>query len=152
HREVQDRLTSIFELMLEKRTVAKVVRALRERQLRIPRQDHWGELHWRQPTTAMIGQILSNPAYAGAFAFGRTSMTLSSGVAKPDRKRRAPEDWKAFVPGKFPFYVSWENFEKISAMLADNRDEFKRRMSRGVPRDGKALLQGVVYCGHCGRK
>lgn len=56
------------------------------------------------------------------------------------------------VRDKYPAYVAWDDFEKITAMLRDNHSEYVRRQSRGVPRDGKALLQGIVYCGHCGRK
>ena len=43
-----------------------------------------------------------------------------------------------------------EDFEKIAGMLRDNHSEYKQRRSRGTPRDGKALLQGIAYCGHCG--
>jgi hypothetical protein len=56
------------------------------------------------------------------------------------------------VKDKYPAYVSWEDFERIGMMLDDNRGDYQRRMSRGVPRDGKVLLQGIAYCGHCGRK
>jgi hypothetical protein len=37
-------------------------------------------------------------------------------------------------------------------MLKDNYAEYNRNKSRGAPRDGDALLQGLVYCGECGHK
>ena len=37
-------------------------------------------------------------------------------------------------------------------MLKDNFAEYERSRSRGVPRDGKALLHGLLYCGECGHK
>ncbi len=37
-------------------------------------------------------------------------------------------------------------------MLADNYAAYDRNKSRGVPRDGAALLHGIVYCGECGHK
>lgn len=37
-------------------------------------------------------------------------------------------------------------------MLQDNYAEYKETRSRGVPREGKALLQGIAYCGECGHK
>ena len=57
------------------------------------------------------------------------------------------DQWKAFVKGKYPVYVLWEDFERIGAMLDDNCGEYQRRMSRGVPRDGKVLLQGIAIAG-----
>lgn len=151
-REVQDRLTLIFQLMLEKRTAPKVLRRLRDQELRIPRRDHFGEIQWREPTTTQIISILRNPAYAGAFAYGRTRVRYENGVPTKRRDTIPADQWKAFVKGKYPAYVSWEDFERIGAMLDDNRSEYQHRLSRGVPRDGKVLLQGIAYCGHCGRK
>lgn len=37
-------------------------------------------------------------------------------------------------------------------MLSDNYAEYDRNKTRGVPRQGKALLHGIVYCGECGHK
>ena len=53
---------------------------------------------------------------------------------------------------KYPAYISWATFEKIQAMLRDNHAEYDRNKTRGVPRDGAALLHGLVYCGACGHK
>jgi hypothetical protein len=56
------------------------------------------------------------------------------------------------VPDKYPAYIDRETFGTIQAMLRDNYQEYSRRRSRGVARSGTALLQGLAYCGHCGRK
>ena len=53
---------------------------------------------------------------------------------------------------KYPAYISWETFEKIKAMLRDNRAEYLRIKSCGIPRDGAALLHGITWCGECGHK
>lgn len=151
-REVQDRLTWIFQAMLAKRAAPKVLRALKQQHLRIPRRDRYGDIQWREPTTTQIISILRNPAYAGAFAYGQTRTRHENGVATKRRDAIPPDRWKALVKGKYPAYVLWEDFEKIAAMLRDNRSEYDRRRTRGIPRDGKVLLQGIVYCGHCGRK
>jgi hypothetical protein len=37
-------------------------------------------------------------------------------------------------------------------MLRDNYAEYGRNKTRGVPRNGEALLHGIVYCGACGHK
>jgi len=151
-REVQDRLTLIFETMLEKRTVPKVLRVLKDRGLRIPRRDHYGDIQWRAPTTTQITDILRNPAYAGAFAYGRTRTRYENGLPTKRRDTMPTGQWQSLVKDKYPAYVSWDNFEKIGGMLHDNHSEYQRRGTRGVPRDGQGLLQGIMHCGHCGRK
>lgn len=151
-REVQDRLTLIFQAMLEQRTAPKVLRVLKGRNLRIPRRDRYGEIQWREPTTPRIVDVLRNPAYAGAFAYGRTRTRYENGIPTKKRDMIAADQWKALVKDRYPAYVTWEDFEKIGAMLRDNYSEYRQRHSRGVPRDGKILLQGIAYCGHCGRK
>ncbi len=150
--EVQHGLTLIFQTMLEKHTAPKVLRVLKAKGLGIPRRDRYGEIHWREPTTTRIIHVLRNPAYAGAFAYGRTRVRYENGLPTKKRDRIGADQWKALVKDKYPAYVSWADFEKIGAMLDDNRSEYQRRLSRGVPRDGKVLLQGIAYCGHCGRK
>ena len=56
------------------------------------------------------------------------------------------------VPDKYPAYISWATFEQIQTMLRDNHAEYDRNKTRGMPRPGKALLHGLVYCGACGHK
>jgi Recombinase zinc beta ribbon domain len=56
------------------------------------------------------------------------------------------------VRDRYPAYVSWESFEKIQNMLRDNYAEYDRNKTRGVPREGAALLHGIIYCGACGHK
>lgn len=60
------------------------------------------------------------------------------------------DQWKIIVKDKYPVYISWETFKKIQDMLKDNYSEYDRNKSRGVPREGAALLHGIVCCGECG--
>jgi hypothetical protein len=62
------------------------------------------------------------------------------------------EQWRIVVKDKYPAYISWETFDKIQAMLRDNHAEYDRNQTRGIPREGAALLHGLVYCGECGHK
>jgi DNA invertase Pin-like site-specific DNA recombinase len=70
--EVQERLALIFVTFLELGSVGKVIRSFRNRALTIPRRDRFGDVVWRAPTASMLTGILKNPAYAGAFVYGRT--------------------------------------------------------------------------------
>lgn len=114
--EVQARLTLIFQAMLEHRTTPKVLRVLKGGNLRIPRRDRYGEIQWREPTTTQIVGVLRNPAYAGAFAYGRTRIRHENGVPTKRRDVMAAHQWKVLIKDRYPAYVSWENFEKIGAM------------------------------------
>jgi hypothetical protein len=62
------------------------------------------------------------------------------------------DQWKICLRDKYPAYIGWDTFERIQAMVQDNYSEYDRNKSRGVPRPGKALLHGIVYCGECGHK
>jgi hypothetical protein len=61
-------------------------------------------------------------------------------------------EWKIVVKDRYPVYLDWDGFERVQAMLRDNHAEYERNKTRGVPRDGAAVLQGIVWCGQCGHK
>ncbi len=151
HLEVQARLELIFKTFLERRSASKVLVFFNQHQLRLPRRDRFADLIWKKPSIAAILSVLKNPAYAGAFVYGRTR-TIREPSGKVTQIRLPIEQWKILVRDKYPAYINWETFEKIQAMLADNYAEYDRNKSRGVPRPGSALLHGIVYCGECGHK
>jgi DNA invertase Pin-like site-specific DNA recombinase/DNA-binding MarR family transcriptional regulator len=111
-----------------------------------------GELAWRRPSRAGVTNMLRNPAYAGIYAYGRSTL---------DRRRRRPgrpftgrvrqprEQWAVFLPGVLPAYISIEQYERNMARMDANRS---RAQSLGAVRDGPALLAGLVACGRCGSK
>jgi DNA invertase Pin-like site-specific DNA recombinase len=149
---VQGRLEFIFQTLLEKRSINQVVRFFHGQQLKIPCRDRFGEIQWQPANVSRIRSIVKNPAYAGAFAFGRSRSEKDGSTGKRRPKRLPRAQWKICLRDKYPAYISWETFEKIDDMLRDNYSEYERRLTRGVPREGKALLQGIVYCGECGHK
>ena len=62
------------------------------------------------------------------------------------------DEWKVCHKDQYPAYIDWDTFETIQAMIRDNHNAYDRNKSRGVPRPGKALLHGIVYCGECGHQ
>jgi DNA invertase Pin-like site-specific DNA recombinase len=152
-REVQDRLALVFATFLRLRSASKVLRFLNGQGLTLPRRDRFGDVVWRVPTVAAILAILKNPAYAGAFVYGRTRSVPGGRASGKNTQQRLPLDhWKIRVNDVYPAYVGWVDFVRIQAMLQDNYAEYDRNKTRGVPRAGAALLHGVVYCGECGHK
>jgi DNA invertase Pin-like site-specific DNA recombinase len=152
-REVQERIGLVFAAFLELGSVGKLLRSFRDRRLAVPRLDRFGEVAWRTPTDGMITAILKNPAYAGAFVYGRTRSCRATYASGRLITARCPmAEWKVIVKDRYPAYIGWAEFERIQAMLRDNHAEYARHQTRGVPRDGAALLQGSVWCGRCGHK
>src|SRR4051812_2366377 len=151
--EVQGRIALIFETVLRVRSATQVVRSFNDHDLLIPRKDDLGDIVWRRPTVPAICSTLENPAYAGAFVYGRTRTMLKAGSTFERIQKKLPMgEWKIRINDKYPAYVDWATFEAIQAMLRDNRSEYDRNKTRGVPRPGKALLQGIVHCGECGHQ
>lgn len=150
---VQERLELVFQTFLKFRTVAKVMRVLNDRSLALPRRDRHGELRWARATVSAVAAILKNPAYAGAFVYGRTrpSATACEG-GSPTKVARPIDEWRIVVKDRYPPYIDWPTYENIRDVVRDNRAEYMRIKTRGAPRNGELLLHGIVWCGRCGHK
>jgi DNA invertase Pin-like site-specific DNA recombinase len=150
--EVQGRIDLVFATFLRLGSASQVVRRFNDEKLFLPRKDCFGDICWRSPTVAAVSSLLQNPAYAGAFVYGRTRAVAKPGSARRSVRQRLPmEQWKICIRDKYPAYIDWATYERILAMLRDNHSDY-RKQTRGVPRAGKALLHGIVYCGECGHK
>jgi DNA invertase Pin-like site-specific DNA recombinase len=151
--EVQARLNLVFATFLQVRAACRVVRHFNDRELLLPRRSRFGDLVWRQPTVPAVLSILKNPAYAGAFVYGRTRATPRADAPHERTQKTLPmAEWKICIPDKYPAYIDWPTFETIQGMIRDNHSEYDRNQTRGVPRPGKALLHGIVCCGECGHQ
>jgi DNA invertase Pin-like site-specific DNA recombinase len=121
---------------------------------RFPRRAYggtWaGQLRWGRLTHSRASGILRNPAYAGAYVFGRRR---SRQVVSPDGSVRSSvtelprEEWEVLIRDHHPGYLTWEDYLANEAKLAANRTNAGAR----PPREGTALCQGIVFCGACGR-
>ncbi len=150
---IQERLGLVFEMFLKFRTVAEVMRVLNDRGLDLPRRDRHGELRWKRATVSAVATILKNPAYAGAFVYGRTRMcTLAREGTVPSKVARPMAEWRIVVKDRYPAYIDWPTYEKIRAIITDNRAEYMRNKTRGAPRNGELLLHGIAWCARCGHK
>ena len=132
---------------------ARVMRFLASQGLQMPAIDKsTGAVRWNVPCHDSIRNMLLNPAYAGAYAFGRreSRVGLIDGKARR-RVRRLPEsEWKVCLRDHHPCYLSWDEFLMNRSKLCDNM--VKMSESRGAAREGSALLQGLARCGRCGRR
>jgi DNA invertase Pin-like site-specific DNA recombinase len=151
--EVQHRIDLIFTTFLRVRTASKVLQFFKGQQLRVPGRNRFGDLEWKLPTVSAMISVLKNPAYAGAFVYGRSrTVRHASAPCKVTQKQLPLQEWKIVVHDKYPADIPWETYVKIRAMLQDNYAEYDRNKTRGIPRAGAALLHGLLYCGACGHK
>ncbi len=111
-----------------------------------------GELAWRRPSRAGVTNMLRNPAYAGIYAYGRSTLDprrRQPGRPCTGRVRVGRDGWLVYLPGVLPAYISIEQYERNMQRMDANRS---RAGSLGAVRDGPALLAGLVACGRCGKK
>lgn len=105
-----------------------------------------GTLQWRRPNQSTLRNMLVHPMYAGAYAYGRRGQQKRpSGRA---RRRWLPADqWHVLIRDRFPAYISWARHEANLQQMRHNRSRYE---TRGAVRRGRALLAGLITCGHCG--
>jgi DNA invertase Pin-like site-specific DNA recombinase len=154
--EVRATLARVFERFALLRNGRAVQRDFAEHGLKMPRLIQHGaeagRIVWVRPTYQMIQQVLTSPVYAGVFAYGRRQQEVSPGDPPVVAERRRPvEEWDIVVPGTYPAYISHDQYLVNRRHLRDNLYNFAAK-GRGAPREGRALLQGLVVCGRCGRR
>ncbi len=119
--------------------------------MRIQNGPQRGELAWRRPALPTLNQVLHNPIYAGAYAYGRRASIAqrrAAGQGQPRRRWLPPSEWKVLLRDRLPAYITWEQYLANQQRLQQNRS---MPGSAGTPRQGAALLAGLLVCGGCGR-
>jgi hypothetical protein len=129
-----------------------VVTWFRHQGLRFPRRLHHGpqqgDLVWGDLSHSRVLHLLHNPRYAGAFVFGR--MRVRRGVDGRTTVRPVPQEhWQVVLPAHHAGYITWETFVANQQYLRDNA-KARGLERKSPPREGPALLQGLVICGRCG--
>lgn len=156
--EVQARLRLVFAKFRELGSAKAVVRYLRRAGLALPVRPLRGpephEVVWQPANSARILAILKNPAYAGAYVYGRR---------RQDPRRRRPgaprggtvavplPEWSVCLRDAQPGYIGWDEYMANRKRLSDNLGRYSSGRP-GLPRQGRALLQGIAVCGRCGRR
>jgi DNA invertase Pin-like site-specific DNA recombinase len=151
---VIEAIATVFSRFDELQSARQVMLSLREDGLLIPRRRAGSALvRWARPTYPAIHDFLTNPAYAGAFVFGRTRTEKRVGGDGRVKARVVdlPRDqWTVVIPDHHPGFVTWERYEQTQEKLRANWRP-PRGEGGGAAREGTALLQGLVRCGGCGR-
>jgi DNA invertase Pin-like site-specific DNA recombinase len=111
------------------------------------------ELVWQPARYHAVLNVLTNPVYAGAYAYGRrkTTTRLEAGQKVVRQVRRRRTEWPILIRDHHEGYISWDVYQSNQTVIADN-DNARSRTMRGSVKRGGALLAGLLRCGHCGAK
>ena len=144
----------VFSAFARLGTLNGVLRYLVGQEVQLPVRVHSGpskgELEWRRPTRETLQNMLHNPVYAGYYAYGRRQVEPRRKVpGRPSTGRvvKGSDEWLVLLPGRLPAYITAEEHEANIARMAANR---QTAATPGAPRDGSALLSGLLRCGRCG--
>jgi DNA invertase Pin-like site-specific DNA recombinase len=155
-RRVQDAVRLVFRKFDMLGSARQVLLWFRRKKMTLPTATY-GDMDrkpiWRLPVYNTIHAVLTNPFYAGAYAFGRTGdrTRVVEGKARKTRGHEKPrEQWTVLIRDHHPGYVSWDTYERIQVTLAENA-HMKQRMAPKAGRGGRALLAGLLRCRRCGR-
>jgi DNA invertase Pin-like site-specific DNA recombinase len=152
--QVRHAIGRVFELWRRLGSARQVVKELIAEGQKLPRRTVGSRrVRWARPSYGAVHDFLTNPAYAGAFVFGRsrTEKRLDERGRVRTRQVDLPlEQWSVCIPEHHPGYVSWSEYLQTRERLRAN--VIKPREGGGAAREGVGLLQGLVRCGHCGRR
>lgn len=156
-RGVRDAIQLVFSKFAELQTVRQVLVWMRQDQILLPaivQRAGQRPLEWKLPVYHTLHHMLTNPVYAGAYAFGRrrARVTIEAGRKRVIRSlRRNWDEWDVLIKNHHDGYIGWDEFERNQRLIADNANG-KSYLGRGSVRRGDALLPGLLRCARCGRR
>ena len=155
---VQNALQLVFSKFAEFQSARQVHVWLRDQGIELPAKSHDADgrrIVWKLPIYNTVHNILTNPVYAGAYAFGRTTskVIIEDGRKRVRRGLRRPlAEWDVLLKDQHEGYITWKEFERNQRVISDNATGKGSAIARGVARRGELILAGLLRCGHCGRK
>ena len=152
-------ITAIFDRFAVCGSVRGAWLWLRDQGLKFPLQPgayvRGTDIIWTEPTYHAVHNVLTHPAYAGAYTFGRSRQEkrLSDDGALQVRRRVLPQDqWEVLIKDHHPGFISWDTYQANLHKIRQNIRPMAHQPGTGAVREGCALLQGLATCGTCGRK
>jgi DNA invertase Pin-like site-specific DNA recombinase len=152
---VVEAIATVFRRFDEVGSARQVLLGLLADSLLLPRRSSLrAPIRWATPTYPAVHDLLTNPCYAGAFVFGRTTTERrvdGDGRLAVRTRQVARDQWEVCIPDHHPGFISWERYEQIQDQLRANYRPRRGAGGGGAAREGAALLQGRIRCGRCGR-
>ncbi|MGH3739203.1 MAG: recombinase family protein [Micromonosporaceae bacterium] len=152
-------ITALFDRFAVTGSVRGVWLWLRDQGLKFPLQPaaylHGTDITWVEPTYHAVHTVLTHPAYAGAYVFGKTRQQRYVGEDGQlrIRRRRLPQgEWEVLITDHHRGFIDWDTYQANQARIGKNTRPRAHQPGTGAVREGCALLQGLATCGTCGRK
>lgn len=153
---IQSAIRTLFQRFSVESSINAVVKWARDTDFKVPTRTYYGgglnEVKWKRLTLARLSSLLHNPVYAGAYAYGQrpTKTVLEDGQIR-SRKQSGlgPDKWGVCLRDAHPGYITWEQY-------LDNDKKMRANAAKtgfaSAPREGAAMLTGLLVCGCCGRR
>ena len=152
--QVRETLKKFFVTFRRLRSASAVVKEFRRENIQAPHYSRTGpkssRIIWGDLTHSQALRILHNPRYAGAFAYGRTR-TRRGPDGTVRYHKQSQEQWTCLIQDAHEGYISWDQYQANQRILTGNAEAFSSDR-RPPPREGPALLQGIIICGRCGKR
>jgi DNA invertase Pin-like site-specific DNA recombinase len=152
---VREAIRCVFARFAELGSARRVWLWLRSEGLSFPSQYNDGtDIRWGDPTYTAIHSILTNPVYAGAYVYGKSrhERVLDQEGKIKRRSRKLPQSqWAVLIHEHHEGYIDRATYDANQTRIGTNIRP-RPHQPGGAVREGAALLQGIVTCGHCGRK
>jgi DNA invertase Pin-like site-specific DNA recombinase len=151
---VQQAVQLVFDKMAELGSMRQVLIWFRQEKVCLPAFPvGQGTLVWKLPLYINVRCMLTNPVYAGAYAFGKTEtrVKIMEGRARRSSGHPKPrQEWRVLIRDHHSGYISWEDYERNQANIAENTF-MKSGVQPKAGRGGRGLLAGLLRCRRCGR-
>lgn len=148
-------IRNVFDRFAEFGSARRVWLWFRSENLSFPLQEGKpDQVRWVTPTYTAIHHVLTNPVYAGAYAYGksrREHYVDERGTVKKRMRKMPIDQWAVLIPEHHPGFIDWPTYQANQARL-DSNTHPQPHQAGGAVREGSALLQGLAICGHCGRR
>lgn len=117
-------IRSVFERFAEFGSARRVWLWLRSETPSFPLQDgSHGQIRWVVPTYTAIHHILTNPVYAGAYAYGKSRCERyvdEQGVVKKRMRHLPLDQWSVLIPEHHRGFIDWATWEANHKRLDTN--------------------------------
>jgi len=154
--QVQQSLRLLFATFRREGSVWAAVKSIRRQGLLFPKRlfsgPRKGDLLWVELDYWQAVEIMRSPRYAGAYVFGRTRMRKKMDGSFKAISKLPREQWHTLLQNAHPGYISWDEYEANQRRLDQNVRFRSSDRRNSPPREGPALLQGIVLCGRCGER
>jgi DNA invertase Pin-like site-specific DNA recombinase len=153
--QVRQTFSLFFRIYRRTGSASGIVNHFRKEGIRFPVRilsgPRKGELVWGDLGHGRALQVLHNPRYAGIYFYGR-SRRRRRGDGRTLYEKPPRKEWHAWIPDAHEGYISLEEYEENQRRLRAYAQAHGRERRAGPPREGCALLQGMVLCGICGHR